>query len=507
MQHLSEILQKSSQYFPENIALDDPSNGHVTYQTLSEKTSQLQKELSRYEIDEGKVVGILQEKSIESVVSILGILSVDAAYVPVDVQAPLSRNIYIFKDCCVDALLISKDQVANFLDAYPVECLVHDVTGFSMQIILPQYPSQDKLNKPTLPKDLAYILYTSGSTGNPKGVMITHLNALKFIEWGFNKFDLSDRDILTSIAPFHFDLSIFDIYVSLLSGAKLVLINQDMSKNPRIISQLIQENNISVIYATPTFLKLVLQYGKPERFDHSSIRLVLFAGEVFPILHLGKLKELWSHAQFYNLYGPTETNVVTWYKVPTNISDHQSSPYPIGKPCSFTKCELWSEGFIQPIPGARGELIVSGDNLAVGYLNLPAKTNASFFEISNERWYKTGDLVEVNDDLDFVFVGRLDRMVKRNGYRIELAEIESALSLHPDIAENGVVASNKSEGEIVIKAFIRTQDPEIELTAFQLKQFCVSKLLKYMIPDKFILLDDFPKTSTHKIDYQKLQQL
>lgn len=507
MQHLSEILKKSSKYFPHNIALENPGIGQMTYQSLAEKTSLLQKELSQIGIGEGKIVGILQEKSIESVIFILGILSAEAAYVPVDFLAPLSRNIYIFNDCSVDALLIAKDQVANFVEAYPVECSVHDIQGFSMQLVIPKYSSQEDLSKPTLPKDLAYILYTSGSTGNPKGVMITHINALKFIEWSLDKFNLSDKDILTSIAPFHFDLSIFDIYVSLLSGAKLVLIDQKAGKNPRLISQLIQENKISIIYATPTFLRLVLQYGKPERFDHSSIRLVLFAGEVFPIVHLRKLKDLWDHAQFYNLYGPTETNVVTWHEVPNRIPEHQNFPLPIGRACPFTICKLWNEGVTEPAAGLRGELIVSGDNLAMGYLNLPAKTNDSFFVHGNDRWYKTGDLVEVNDNLEFVFVGRLDRMVKRKGYRIELAEIESALSLHPEISENGVVASNEDEGEIVIKAYIRTRNPEIELTAFQLKQFCVSNLPGYMIPDKFSFHGDLPKTSTHKIDYQKLQQL
>ncbi len=506
MQHLSEILQKSFQYFPKNIALDDPSNRHITYQTLHEKTSQLSKELSHLGIGQGKVVGILQAKSIESVVSILGVLSVEAAYVPVDTQAPLIRNIYIFNDCCVDALLISKGQVADFLDAYPLECFVHDVPGFSMQIVLPQYSKQDKLEELSLPKDLAYILYTSGSTGKPKGVMITHKNALSFIQWSVDQFKLNDKDVFTSIAPFHFDLSIFDLFVSLLSGSKLVLINQQVGKNPRMISQLIEAQKITVIYATPTFLKLVLKYGKPERFDHSSLSLVLFAGEVFQITPLKKLKSLWNQAQFYNLYGPTETNVVTWHKIPANISDDQDQPFPIGQSCPFVKCKLWNEKIMEPMPGMKGELIVSGESLACGYLNLPQKTDASFFEIDNERWYKTGDIVEVNEELAFIFIGREDRMVKRNGYRIELAEIESALSLHPNIAENGVVALNNDKGDLIIKAFIQPKTNEIELTSFQLKQYCSDKLIGYMLPDQFVLVDDLPKTSTHKIDYHKLKQ-
>ena len=502
MQHLSEILVRTATEFPDRIAIQEPGKESLSYDILSQRCSQLQTLLLSRGISQGERVGIFIPKSIDSVCAILATLSSGAAYIPVDAHAPASRGSYIFSDCQAKAVFVSEELANDLVEAMPAGGELLDIPGFNFKLYLSHYPASKALG---LPEDLAYMLYTSGSTGVPKGVMITHRNALCFIEWCADQFEIQSEDVFSSIAPFHFDLSIFDLYTSLLRGASMVLINQKVAKNPMLVAQTIADHKINVIYATPTLLKLILNYGKCDRYDHSQLRLVLFAGEVFAIPPLKKLKAQWNHVEFYNLYGPTETNVVTWFHVPDQIAEHQSSPYPIGSDCSYVVCKLWDEAIIEPAPGLRGELIVSGESVAYGYLNLSEKNKQAFFTIGNTLWYKTGDLVEVDENHQYVFIGRKDRMVKRNGYRIELAEIEAALHKHTDIREAGVIAQVNEKEEVRIKAFIHHSSEEA-LTAFQLKQFCLEHLPMYMLPDQFVFIDEFPKTSTHKIDYQQLKR-
>lgn len=503
MQFLSEILSKSNDRYPDRIAVEAPGKIAVSYADLALKCEQLKKKLQSFGIGKGDRIGILMPKSIESVVAILGSLTTNAAYIPVDSNAPLYRNSFIFTDCQVKAILIDSSKTADFIEALPAEVEVQTFEDFSFDLLICAYQNESAIE---VPDDLAYILYTSGSTGQPKGVMVTHNNAISFIEWCARHFDLSEKDIFTSIAPFHFDLSIFDLYVSLLKGGKLVLIDQEASKNPMLLAQFLEEYQVTTIYATPTLLKLILRYGKPQRYNHKGLRLVLFAGEVFSIPPLTELKKHWPTAGFYNLYGPTETNVVTWFELPNQIPVDRNKPFPIGQSCPHVRCEIWDNGIQIPTAGLRGELVVSGASVTQGYLNLPVKTASSFVEEGGVSWYKTGDVVELNKALEFVFVGRKDRMIKRRGYRIELGEIETQLARHSEITDSGVVAIEKNVGEWHVIAFIQKHSDAEPLATVELHKFCLKKLPAYMVPDQFVYVDNLPKTSTHKVDYQKLKE-
>ena len=187
---------------------------------------------------------------------------------------------------------------------------------------------------PAAPQDLAYILYTSGSTGKPKGVMLSHENAISFVDWCSEVFAPQSRDRFSSHAPFHFDLSILDIHVPLKHGATLVLIGEDIGKDPVRLAPVIAEEKITCWYSAPSILSLLAQFGNLSRHDYSALRLVLFAGEVFPVKHLRTLTTLLPRPTYFNLYGPTETNVCTFYEVPLPISQERSVPFPIGKVCS-----------------------------------------------------------------------------------------------------------------------------------------------------------------------------
>lgn len=191
--------------------------------------------------------------------------------------------------------------------------------------------------------DLAYILYTSGSTGKPKGVMLSHENAVSFVNWCSETFAPIAADRFSSHAPFHFDLSILDLHVCLKHGATLVLIGEDIGKDAPRLAQLIADERISIWYSAPSILALLAQYGSLARHDYSALRQVLFAGEVFPVKHLRMLCELLPGARYFNLYGPTETNVCTWYEVPLPVPPERTTPYPIGYVCSHLRARVFDE--------------------------------------------------------------------------------------------------------------------------------------------------------------------
>jgi amino acid adenylation domain-containing protein len=278
------------------------------------------------------------------------------------------------------------------------------------------------------PSRLAYVLYTSGSTGRPKGVMLSHRNAACFVDWCSDTFQPTEHDRFSSHAPFHFDLSVLDIYVSIRHGATLVIVEEGLGKEPLRLAPWIAEKRISIWYSAPSILSMMAQFGKLEQFDYSALRMVLFAGEVFPIRHLRLLKSLWRHLRYFNLYGPTETNVCTWYEVPQDIPDSQTEPVPIGRACSHCRTLVVDPEERPVLQGAEGELCIAGPSVLEGYWDLPEQTAKAFLAGQSERWYRTGDIVSEQPDGNFRFLGRRDRMVKKRGYRIELGEIESALA-------------------------------------------------------------------------------
>jgi amino acid adenylation domain-containing protein len=359
---------------------------------------------------------------------------------------------------------------------------------------------------PTTQDLLAYILYTSGSTGKPKGVMHSHRTALSFVDWCSEELAPTAEDVFSSHAPFHFDLSIFDLYVSIKHQATLVLINEENGKQPLALSALIAEQGVSVWYSTPSILRLLLDYGKLEQHDLTALRLILYAGEVFPLKHLRSLTEALPFAQYYNLYGPTETNVCTYYKVSLPLPDDELLPQRIGFACSGDRTMVANDAGQRVAPGEEGELWVAGGSVHLGYWNLPDQ-NASAFHVDADgtRWYKTGDLVVEHASQGYVFRGRRDRMVKRRGYRVELGEIESVLYAHPCIAEVAVIAMPDASSGLRVIAFLQWTGDRPASTV-ELKRFASENLLSYMIPDRFVQLDTLPKTSTDKVDYQRLKE-
>ena len=337
--------------------------------------------------------------------------------------------------------------------------------------------------------------------------MLSHANAFTFLDWcrqALGPWDDDDR--FASHAPFHFDLSVFDLFASCRNAATLVLIGESLGKDPARLGDFLAERRISVWYSAPSILALLTQHGGLDRPGFPAPRLVLFAGEVFPIAALRRLRALWPRAAMWNLYGPTETNVCTAYPIPATIPADRTDPYPIGPVCPPLRARVVDEHGRDVPPGTLGELVIAGPGVMRGYFGQPELTAAAFLvDDDGTRWYRTGDLVRDDGAGCFHFHGRRDRMVKKRGYRIELGEIESALYRHDGVDRAGVVAQADEVG-VSIAAFVALK-PNQKKSIIAMKRHCTHYLPHYMIPDTITFLDDLPATSTDKVDYQRLRSL
>lgn len=513
---LHQYLDDAASKWPDRLAVQEPGGGSITYRDLGELSDRLRDRLVQLGVRPGDRVGFWIRKSIDGVATIFGALKAGAAYVPVDPSAPPTRNGYILADCGVAAIVVE----SRFEAALLAEMSQHGVDpeilviggsggGVYLRAALDEEDrrAQAPLAKTVAPQpdDLAYILYTSGSTGKPKGVLLTHRNAVSYVEWCSQTFAPTSKDRFSSHAPFHFDLSILDIYSPVKHGAALVLIGEEIGKQPFELAQLIADMEISVWYSAPSILSLMAQFGKLESRSYASLRLVLFAGEVFPITHLKSLVIQWPHPRYFNLYGPTETNVCTYYEVPTPIPDDRSEPMPIGKVCSHLEGVIVDpDGNVQS-KGAEGELCIRGAGVTRGYWNLPEQSRNSFITVgAAPAYYRTGDIVVEQPDGNFRYLGRKDRMIKKRGYRVELGEIEACLYRHSEIREAAVVALPDDVLGMKVHAHIACKDGK-KLSLIELKTFCSMHIPTYMIPDVFSFHPVLPKTSTDKLDYQALK--
>ncbi len=513
---LSTLLSEAAASRPEHSAVED-ARGASCYAELTDQVGRLAATLSQF-VRPGDRVGVMMPKSNDAVLSLYGIMWSGAAYVPLDVAAPTPRLTYMIHNCTMKALVTCTGQARRLIGQLgesdlqgmvllDAEIVPDDLaSAFSFPVLArPEVASQAPSRQPiqVAGDDLAYILYTSGSTGEPKGVMISHRNALAFIEWSRRVVDVRPDDRISSHAPFHFDLSILDLYVASLSRATLVLVPEQVSVFPATLAEWIEKERISVWYSVPSILVLLMDRGRIDRFTYPRLRKMIFAGEVFATKYLQAWMRKLRAADWFNLYGPTETNVCTYYRV--SAPPVGDAPVSIGRAASGDTIYLRTEdGMVIDKPGVEGEIWVDGPTVALGYWGDAAKTAERFvvdpdLGTGDRRLYRTGDLACWDENGNLTFRGRRDHMIKSRGYRIELGEIESAAYTHPEIREACVVAvPDQQIGNRIRACLVRQPGAELDREAFEL--YLSRRLPRYMLPQDVFFLDALPKTSTGKID-------
>ena len=520
---LWHYLRNSARLYPSRPAVEWRGNV-LTYRELDEQSDQVARFFISSGIGPGTRVGLYMPKSHHSVVAMLGILKAGAAYVPTDPSAPSRRVAYILGDCAVSALITTSEKLTELASSMTalsslkkillagdaddphvpsISAHVHHWT--ELQHIVMDVPS----SAVAIETDPAYLLYTSGSTGNPKGVILSHRNALTFVEWGAETFAIRSDDRLSNHAPLHFDLSVFDVYVALRCGACVVIVPDQVALFPGELARWIDVERITVWYSVPSALIRLLLHGRLERFEYETLRTVLFAGEVFPVKYLREVMATLRQAVFFNLYGPTETNVCTFYKVPRPLP-REIADLSIGKACENTEVFAIDDGGCRVATGQTGELYVRGPSVMPGYWGLPERSQDvlvmnTLQHAFQERAYRTGDIVRLESDENYSFIGRRDHMVKSRGYRIELGEIEQVLFQHDQMKEAVVIAVPDDEIGTRLKAVVAL-NADVELTEADLQAFCATRLPRYMVPETFVFLSELPKTSTGKTDRQALSK-
>lgn len=518
---LSDLLVQSAAAFPERPAVQG-QNGTWTYQQLHHFSDVIARRLFETTGVQKQRIGIYMAKSPEAVAAMFGVLKSGACYVPLDPQAPTGRLKLIIKDCWIEILITSIQKQTALAEIVqpgsPVQMVIYvdydgqqNVTSWPILTVVLN-PATDVSFQTLVYPDytesaLAYILYTSGSTGQPKGVMISHRAAWAFVEWAASVLQLSETDRFASHAPFHFDLSVFDIYVAILKGGCICLVPSGLSIFPKSLADFIERESITIWYSVPSILiQLVLYGGLQDRRLHA-LKYIIFAGEVFPTKYLAQLMDQVPNAEYYNWYGPTETNVCTYHAVIE--APVVGKTVPIGKACSGQHLYIVDETRHLCPTGEMGELWVNGPTLMEGYWNDPEKTVHSLldnpFSVTPQKVYRTGDLVRWNETGELEYHGRHDHMIKSRGYRIEIGEIEAILHKHPEVREAAVVGVPDEQIGKRIKAVLSLQ-PNSRLTEVLIKQYCAQHLPSYMIPDLIQLTPNLPRTSTNKIDRKKLEQ-
>lgn len=519
---LHQLLSESAAKYPdkEAIVFRDQS---MTYAELERETNKLAHTLSGIGVDRGERVGIYMNRCITSIVAAFGILKAGATYVPIDPMSPPSRLSYIMNKCAIKFLLTSQEKLANIERVFPENSPLESILimngsdsgsrslGSTKLIDWQEIREAARGDAPwtnTTDSDLAYILFTSGSTGNPKGVMISHLNSLTFVNSAHDFFQIRMNDRFSNICPLHFDMSVFDLFVAFKAAASVVIVPEVTSIFPSQLAEFIEKSKVSVWNSVPSTLSLLASFRNLDNYDFSGLRLILFAGEVFPIKYLRILMKSVPAAKFYNLYGQTEANSSLYYWIEQMPSD-DTGVIPIGK--TFPNFEVFAldgNGGKINKPGEKGELYVRGTSVALGYLGEPEKTEASFVKNPlnpnvSEKIYRTGDLVILDSDGNYIFVGRKDHMIKSRGYRIELGEIETVIANHEQVKNSVVIAipdeliGNRIAAVIVplSKGTIRKED---------VIRYCATRLPRYMIPEIIEFRDSLPMTSSGKVDRKNL---
>jgi amino acid adenylation domain-containing protein len=509
---LTHSIEESAKRFPEKDAFVF-LNRSVSYRELDIQSNQVANLLVELEVKKGDRVGIYMNRSLETAVSIYGIMKAGAAYVPLDPDAPIKRTQFLINDCNINVLLTipsKKRQVKEIIEgANQLKACIGIKDDLDIQTFSWENVWQQVDQKPTvtvLGDDLAYIMYTSGSTGLPKGIMHTHNSGLSYAKLTADLYQVTEEDRIGNHAPLHFDISTFGYFTGPYSGATTVIVSDPHTKMPASLAQLIEKEKLSIWYSVPLALVQLLQSKSLEDSDMSNLRWILYGGEVFPTKHLASLMKIWPNCQFSNVYGPAEVNQCTFYTIPEPPKEEDLIP--LGQVWKNTEMLILSQDDEIAEIGETGELLIRSATMMKGYWNQSELTKKSLFKLSinsnyQKVFYRTGDLVKVDDNNNLLFLGRKDRQIKIRGYRVELEEVVGVLTTHKDVHEAAVFVIRNEETIRIAAAIILKENNST--TVEELKKYLEQHLPKYAVPESIFIRKELPRTSNGKINHLKLQ--
>ncbi len=522
---LQDVFVETVKRRPFNVAIVHENGDKINYNDLNKLSNRFANLLLsiKNNIRQNPYVGILSCVKIESIAAIIGCLKIKCAYVPLDEYSPIDRLKYIIENTRLDVIIVDYYWFDKYLDLFTysqiskIILLNNDIhKSFLFEKVI-KYQELFNFSDAEIPcynqvcDDLAYILHSSGSTGVAKGIMLTHRNARTFVDWMQKEFDLHESDVIMSRAPFKFDLSIFDIFNTFKAGATLICYdwNKKREGDQKHIDyvKLMEEMRATILYTTPSTFISLMNRGHLEEAS-LSLRTIMYAGEPFPIPQLRKLSNILPNTKIANIYGPTETNIITYYwikDVPVNDTDS----IPLGYVVDDTEIIVVNEEKTHICePFELGELWCRGGTVTLGYLGLKEKTSENLvlspFHSFPAYFWRTGDYGFVDNNGLLHYRGRKDHMVKVKGFRIEIGEVENSISGYPDIDEFAVVAKHDDKyGNRLYCYFSCLKGCSINVDL--LIKYIKKRLPEYMMPYRFIELEVLPKTSSGKIDRVFLQ--
>lgn len=493
---LHQFIEDRVRMCPDHIALRFEDE-QLTYQQLNQRANQCAHLLKDLGTGPDKVVGLMMNRSLELVVCMLGILKAGGAYLPLDAAYPQARLQFMLEDADVSVLLL-QEQFKSLLPEFKGKKIYPDSRPdvFDGQ-------STDDPQCTAADHHLAYVLYTSGSTGKPKGCMLPHKAINNRLFWMQDAYCLTGHDRVLQKTPYTFDVSVWEFFWPLLTGAQLVLARPEGHKDSRYLCDVIRDRAITTCHFVPSMLNFFV--NEPDVVRCSSLRQVFASGEALPYRLMTRFLEKLPHTKLHNLYGPTEAAVdVTYWECSPNADKR----VPIGRPIANIQIHILDKNLNPLNIGGVGELHIAGVGLARGYLNRPELTAKSFinnpFDPDPEaKLYKTGDLARWLPDGNIEYLGRIDFQVKIRGLRVELGEIEEALLSHPSVAEALVLVQNPESADPKLVAYVVPFGNKLSAST-ELRQYLGRRLPAHMVPNFVIPVPEFPVTAHGKTDRKRL---
>jgi len=497
----------------------------LTYEELDASSNRLARTLKAAGCEQGDRVGLMLAKSPLAIVSMVGTLKADCTYVPLDPSSPAPRVAKIVESA-EPRVILAEARAASLLSTLLSNTRLRSSIALGWmdsdrtrgQAFNPTFSLEDVERAPSDPLDYrngpahpAHILFTSGSTGMPKGVVIPHSNVIHFVEWARRYFNLGPTDRISGHPPLHFDLSTFDVFGTFASGGELHLVPPEINLLPNALAEFIRRAELTQWFSVPSLLSYMAKFDVVQFNDFPALRRLLWCGEVFPTPALRYWMARLPHATFTNLYGPTETTIASsYYTVPTCPED-DGVAIPIGTPCEGEELLVLSETRRPVSTGEVGDLYIRGVGLSPGYWRDPDKTRAAFVPnpMSSDpadRLYRTGDLAKIGVGGLVYFLGRADSQIKSRGYRIELGEIETALNAMDFIQECAVVAipTDGFEGTVICCAYVPR--PAVSVTPAVVRKELARVLPSPMLPSRWMAFERLPRNANGKFDRRQLQE-